>query len=312
MFEDGLLTLAGVQAGLGCALMREPLIAPYLESGELVKIFDLPIDDGRDYYLCVRSDSEMTEDGKLLQNWLRRAAGESSRVKGDKKASCSAGFWRQDLELVGQTQRNDVVGTDACLASELVVIEQVDFVIHVGGHVFVKIVGRANIDVFNQILVAEVFDVFTFGLQVSDGWTQAKVELILSHNFEVLRLVCKTVNVGTVVRGTETGCIVGLRVLCREVNVVRVVFHTTAVYFCAVAFTVYASRILVSGTTGGGHCTTYAEAFAQIVSQGCAIAVTVLVQQAAAAGVFTYAAVFTLILQSKVQAVNQTKEVLLR
>jgi DNA-binding transcriptional LysR family regulator len=69
------LTLAGVQAGLGCALMREPLIAPYLESGELVKIFDLPIDDGRDYYLCVRADSEMTEDGKLLQNWLRRAAG---------------------------------------------------------------------------------------------------------------------------------------------------------------------------------------------------------------------------------------------
>lgn len=75
MFEDGLLTLAGVQAGLGCALMREPLIAPYLESGELVKIFDLPIEDGRDYYLCVRSDTEMTEDGKLLQNWLRRAAG---------------------------------------------------------------------------------------------------------------------------------------------------------------------------------------------------------------------------------------------
>lgn len=75
MFEDGLLTLAGVQAGLGCALMREPLIAPYLESGELVKIFNAPIDDGRDYYLCVRSDTDMTEDGKLLQNWLRRAAG---------------------------------------------------------------------------------------------------------------------------------------------------------------------------------------------------------------------------------------------
>ena len=55
MFEDGLLTLAAVQAGLGCALMREPLIAQYLESGELIKMFDLPIDDGRDYYLCARS-----------------------------------------------------------------------------------------------------------------------------------------------------------------------------------------------------------------------------------------------------------------
>ncbi|EMX9089499.1 TPA: LysR family transcriptional regulator [Klebsiella oxytoca] len=74
MFEDGLLTLAGVQAGLGCALMREPLIAPYLKSGELVKIFDAAIDDGRDYYLCVRQDSEMTPNGKLLQSWLRQQA----------------------------------------------------------------------------------------------------------------------------------------------------------------------------------------------------------------------------------------------
>ena len=70
MFEDGLLTLAAVQAGLGCALMREPLIAPYLESGELVKLWDLPLEDGRDYHLCLRQNSEMTQDGKLLYNWL--------------------------------------------------------------------------------------------------------------------------------------------------------------------------------------------------------------------------------------------------
>lgn len=71
MFEDGLLTLAAVQAGLGCALMREPLIAPYLESGELVKLWDLPLDDGRNYHLCIRTNSEMTQDGQLLYNWLR-------------------------------------------------------------------------------------------------------------------------------------------------------------------------------------------------------------------------------------------------
>lgn len=71
MFEDGLLTLAAVQAGLGCALMREPLIASYLESGELIKLWDLPLDDGRNYHLCIRSDSEMTQDGQLLYNWLR-------------------------------------------------------------------------------------------------------------------------------------------------------------------------------------------------------------------------------------------------
>lgn len=74
MFEDGLLTLAAVQAGLGCALMREPLIAQYLESGELIKMFDLPIDDGRDYYLCARLDSELSQEGENLRQWLRREA----------------------------------------------------------------------------------------------------------------------------------------------------------------------------------------------------------------------------------------------
>lgn len=77
MFEDGLLTLAAVQSGLGCALMREPLIEPYLNSGELVKLFDRPIDDGRDYYLCVRADSELSQEGLNLQKWLlREAAGQ--------------------------------------------------------------------------------------------------------------------------------------------------------------------------------------------------------------------------------------------
>ncbi len=40
-----LADLAGYRP-LGCALMREPLIAPYLKSGELVKIFAAAIDDG--------------------------------------------------------------------------------------------------------------------------------------------------------------------------------------------------------------------------------------------------------------------------
>lgn len=74
LFEDGLLTLAAVRAGLGCALMREPMIAPYLQSGELVKLFDHASDDGRDYYLCVRQGVELSEEGKALQQWLRDEA----------------------------------------------------------------------------------------------------------------------------------------------------------------------------------------------------------------------------------------------
>jgi len=74
LFEDGLLTLAAVQVGLGCALMREPIIAPYLERGELLKLFDHSIDDGRDYYLCIRQNSELSLEGVNLQNWLIQQA----------------------------------------------------------------------------------------------------------------------------------------------------------------------------------------------------------------------------------------------
>jgi hypothetical protein len=49
------LTLAGVQAGAGLRADARAADRPYLKSGELVKIFDAAIDDGRDYYsACVR------------------------------------------------------------------------------------------------------------------------------------------------------------------------------------------------------------------------------------------------------------------
>jgi len=70
LFEDGLLTLAAVRAGLGCGLMREPMIASWLASGELVKLFDQAVDDGRDYYLCVRQDTELSPEALVLKRWL--------------------------------------------------------------------------------------------------------------------------------------------------------------------------------------------------------------------------------------------------
>lgn len=77
IFEDGLLTLAAVRAGLGCGLLREPMIAPFLASGELVKLFDHEIDDGRDYYLCTRQNMDLSEDSRLLQRWLYGEAKDS-------------------------------------------------------------------------------------------------------------------------------------------------------------------------------------------------------------------------------------------
>ena len=59
-----------MRAGLGSGLLREPMIAPFLASGELVKLFDHAVDDGRDYYLCTRQNMDLSEDSRLLQRWL--------------------------------------------------------------------------------------------------------------------------------------------------------------------------------------------------------------------------------------------------
>ncbi|WP_397449021.1 LysR substrate-binding domain-containing protein [Pseudomonas sp. NA-150] len=71
LFEDGQLALTATLTGLGCALLREPLVLPYLASGELVKLFDQTVDDGRQYYLCRRADSELSREGMSLYSWLK-------------------------------------------------------------------------------------------------------------------------------------------------------------------------------------------------------------------------------------------------
>jgi LysR family transcriptional regulator, glycine cleavage system transcriptional activator len=79
LFEDGQLTLAATQAGLGVALLRAPLVRRQLESGELVQLFDEALDDGRDYYLCRRTDAELPEGALRLADWLVRSAGAAVR-----------------------------------------------------------------------------------------------------------------------------------------------------------------------------------------------------------------------------------------
>jgi LysR family glycine cleavage system transcriptional activator len=72
LFEDGQLALTATLTGLGCALLRAPLVAPYVSSGELVKLFDLSVDDGRAYHLCRRADSELSREGASLYEWVKR------------------------------------------------------------------------------------------------------------------------------------------------------------------------------------------------------------------------------------------------
>jgi LysR family transcriptional regulator, glycine cleavage system transcriptional activator len=70
LFEDGQLTLSATKADLGAALLRAPLIARELESGELVKLFDQELDDGRHYYLCMRVDTDQPDGAQRLAAWL--------------------------------------------------------------------------------------------------------------------------------------------------------------------------------------------------------------------------------------------------
>ena len=73
LLEDGQLALTATLTGLGCSLLREPLVAPHVANGELVKLFDLEVDDGRQYYLCRRSNSELSTEGINLYEWIKRS-----------------------------------------------------------------------------------------------------------------------------------------------------------------------------------------------------------------------------------------------
>jgi LysR family transcriptional regulator, glycine cleavage system transcriptional activator len=70
LFEDGQLTLNAALADLGVALLRAPLVARELASGELKKLFDYELDDGRHYYLCTRTDTELPDGARRLAEWL--------------------------------------------------------------------------------------------------------------------------------------------------------------------------------------------------------------------------------------------------
>src|SRR5471032_2093587 len=71
LLEDGQLALTATLTGLGCSLLREPLVRRHVANGELVKLFDLEVDDGRQYYLCRRAGSELSKEGNHLYDWIK-------------------------------------------------------------------------------------------------------------------------------------------------------------------------------------------------------------------------------------------------
>ena len=77
LFEDGQLTLSAAQAGLGAALLRAPLIQRELAAGSLIQLSNETLDDGRDYYLCTRADSDLPDGARRLADWLLRTMQEA-------------------------------------------------------------------------------------------------------------------------------------------------------------------------------------------------------------------------------------------
>ncbi len=72
--EDGMLTRSAMLCDIGIALTRPSLIERDLSTGSLAVLSDHALDDGQDYYLCVRNDAETPLPMRQLAAWLRQSA----------------------------------------------------------------------------------------------------------------------------------------------------------------------------------------------------------------------------------------------
>lgn len=70
--EDGMLTRSAMLAGIGVALTRPDLLEAELRGGQLQVLSERGVDDGQDYYLCIRSDQDPSPAVRQLAAWLRR------------------------------------------------------------------------------------------------------------------------------------------------------------------------------------------------------------------------------------------------
>jgi LysR family glycine cleavage system transcriptional activator len=51
-----------------------PLVRAELDTGALVQVSQKGLDDGQDYFVCLRDDEDLPEGARQLYNWLRRQA----------------------------------------------------------------------------------------------------------------------------------------------------------------------------------------------------------------------------------------------
>ncbi len=58
------------------------------------------------------------------------------------------------LELIGNARCDDVIGANIYGTGKVAFINQVDFIINIGRHIFVEEIRRTNVDILNHVLVA--------------------------------------------------------------------------------------------------------------------------------------------------------------
>ena len=68
-------------------------------------------------------------------------------------------FTGDSLELVGHTDSDDIVIVDPEL---IIALQLVDFVIHKGVHVFVELIGHANVNVVDQVFAPHALNILAF------------------------------------------------------------------------------------------------------------------------------------------------------
>ena len=73
-YDLGINLIVAAKAGLGVALTQPCLVEHELQSGELVKPFDLPVDTGRGYFACVDTERTRSAAQRAFLAWIEGEA----------------------------------------------------------------------------------------------------------------------------------------------------------------------------------------------------------------------------------------------
>jgi DNA-binding transcriptional LysR family regulator len=80
-YDLGINLILAAKAGLGVALTQPCLVERELEAGELVKPFDLPLDTGRGYYVCVDKQRPRSAALGAFVDWIEAEARRSEPMR---------------------------------------------------------------------------------------------------------------------------------------------------------------------------------------------------------------------------------------